>query len=210
MSNQPEVSIIDYGAGNLHSVRKAFEYIGLTAEIVTDPDALAGARRVVLPGVGAFGDAMRSLIQNGMDQAVLSAIGSGKPFLGICLGFQLMFESGEEFAEDGVLPGLGVFPGRVTRLPESVVVPHMGWNGVAAADPVIFGEEREMYVYFVHSFCCPLSDSLAPHVSAVCDYGVRFAAAARRGVCLGTQFHPEKSGAAGLKILERFGGLPIC
>jgi glutamine amidotransferase len=203
------ITIIDYGAGNLHSVKKAFERIGFETELASDPETARAASHIVLPGVGSFGDAMKNMTASGMAGAVRDAIKADKRFLGICLGMQLLFDGSDEFApgEEKFGRGLSVFPGRIVRLPESVISPHMGWNSVCGNDDVIFGGEREKYVYFVHSYYCPVTDAISAFTAAECEYGGRFAAAVRRGACFGVQFHPEKSGGAGLDILKRFGEL---
>ena len=195
------ISIIDYGAGNLHSVQKAFEHLGFDTAIVKKPGEILSATHVVLPGVGAFSDAMSNLRKTKLDMAITQAIKQGKNFLGICLGMQLLFDSGVEGGQRTA--GLGVFSGEVAKLPQNVIVPHMGWNNITGSDDIIFNDAQEVYMYFVHSFCCPVSE----YTAAVCDYGIPFTAAVRKGNCLGVQFHPEKSGDAGLEILKRFGGL---
>lgn len=199
------IAIIDYGMGNLRSVQKGFEKAGITAEIARDPAAVESARGVVLPGVGAFADAMTNLGKSGMDRAVIQAITSGKPFLGICLGLQLLFEASEEW---GYSRGLGVFPGMVRRLPPDLKVPHMGWNQLEYR-----GERCQIFegipdgssFYFVHSFYVdPLEKEI---VSGVTEYGIYFTSAVARKNVYAIQFHPEKSSALGLRILQNFGGV---
>lgn len=196
------IAIIDYGMGNLRSVQKGLEKVGFAAAIVDEPAAVRAADGVILPGVGAFADAMGNLAQRGLDGAIREVIASGRPFLGICLGQQLLFESSEEW---GVHPGLGVFRGTVRRLPPGLKVPHMGWNEVEIArpSPLLAGIPDRTRFYFVHSFYVdPVEEDI---VLGRTDYGVRFASAVGRGRVFGIQFHPEKSSAWGLRILENFG-----
>lgn len=196
------IVIIDYGMGNLRSVQKGFEKVGVEAAVVREPHLVDRAAGVVLPGVGAFADAMANLRAAGLDEAVHRAVEAGKPFLGICLGQQLLFEASEEW---GYTEGLGIFPGRVRRLPEGLKVPHMGWNQIEIlkADPLLEGIPDRSSFYFVHSYAVePAEKELA---LALTEYGVRFASIVGRGSVYGIQFHPEKSSALGLKILENFG-----
>ena len=194
------IAIIDYGMGNLRSVQKAFEYLGFEAVITDDAEMVKAADRVVLPGVGAFEDAMARLRETGLDRAFMEAAQSGKPVLGICLGMQMMFERSEE---NGVHAGLGLFPGAVTRFEErGLKIPHMGWNTLATRDCPLFDAGDDPCVYFVHSYCvAEVSDDFT---AATCDYGQTFTAAVCRGNIMATQFHPEKSGDAGLRMLRRF------
>ncbi|MEX1075487.1 MAG: imidazole glycerol phosphate synthase subunit HisH [Pirellulales bacterium] len=190
-------TIVDYGSGNLRSVQKALERCGTAATITSEPAAIAAAERLVLPGVGAFGDAMRALHARGLIEPIRRHLEAEKPFLGICMGLQLLFETG---LEGGRHEGLGILPGEVVRfdLPAGMKVPHMGWNTTRWRDdrrPAADGE----HFYFVHSFYArPADDSV---VAAVTDYGGEFCAAVRRGNLFATQFHPEKSQAAGLRLL---------
>jgi len=190
-------TIVDYGSGNLRSVQKALERCGTAATITSEPAAIAAAERLVLPGVGAFGDAMRALHARGLIEPIRRHLEAEKPFLGICMGLQLLFETG---LEGGRHEGLGILPGEVVRfdLPAGMKVPHMGWNTTRWRDdwrPATDGE----HFYFVHSFYArPADDSV---VAAVTDYGGDFCAAVRRGNLFATQFHPEKSQAAGLRLL---------
>ena len=197
------IAIIDYGMGNLRSVQKAFELLDVSAEITSDRATVDRAEKVVLPGVGAIADMITELRRAGMAESVLQAIEEDKPFLGICLGFQALFETSEE---NGGTECLGVLPGRVKRFPESpqYVVPHMGWNDLTfkqSSNPLYAGLKPTDYVYFVHSFAgTECSDS----VIATAEYGETVTAAVSKGNVYGCQFHPEKSGEVGLKILKAF------
>ena len=195
------VTIIDYGSGNLRSVQKAFERIGTAAAITDDPQTVAEADRLVLPGVGAFGDAMEALRTRGLVEPILAHLQADRPFFGICMGLQLLFETGWE---SGRQPGLGVLAGDVARfsLPAAMKVPHMGWNTVAWRGP--WGESLGQgdYYYFVHSYCARPSDPTV--IAATADYGGDFCAAVARGRLFATQFHPEKSQAVGLRLLRHF------
>ena len=203
------IAIIDYGMGNLRSVQKAFEFLGFEAAITDDPQLIASADHVVLPGVGAFCDAMVRLRETRLDQAVIDAANSGKPLLGICLGMQMMFEHSEE---NGYYDGLGLLPGTITRFEDKgLKIPHMGWNSLETRDCPLFDAGENPCVYFVHSYCIAEVDDR--FTAAVCDYGQRFTAAVCRGNVMATQFHPEKSGEAGLKMLRRFAqwkGAAVC
>ena len=194
------IAIIDYGMGNLRSVQKAFESLGFEARITDDAATILAADHVVLPGVGAFHDAMARLTETGLDSVVKTAAARGTPLLGICLGMQLMFEHSEE---NGFWDGLGLFPGTVTRFPAmGLKVPHMGWNQLETRDCVLFDKGDDPCVYFVHSYC--MADISDEWTAATCDYGMPFTAVISRGNVMATQFHPEKSGDAGLKMLRRF------
>ncbi|OPY57331.1 MAG: Imidazole glycerol phosphate synthase subunit HisH 1 [Pelotomaculum sp. PtaU1.Bin035] len=198
------IAIINYGMGNLRSVHKGFEKVGVEAVVAGSPRQVDEADGVVLPGVGAFADAMTNLRSTGMDAAVHRAVKDGKPFLGICLGQQLLFEASEEW---GFNEGLGIFPGRVRRLPEGLKVPHMGWNLVEfkRPDPLLEGVPDSSSFYFVHSYYVDPDDGGL--TLALTEYGVHFACIVGRGKVYGIQFHPEKSSVLGLKILENFGRL---
>ncbi|MEW6183507.1 MAG: imidazole glycerol phosphate synthase subunit HisH [Bacillota bacterium] len=198
------IAIIDYGMGNLRSVEKGFEKAGFKAEVVREAEAVVAAPGVVLPGVGAFADAMANLNSRGLLGAVERALNSGKPFLGICLGLQLLFDVSEEWGET---KGLGYFRGRVKRLPEGVKVPHMGWNEAefARPTPLFTGIPDRTRFYFVHSYYVDPEER--DIVIAETEYGKRFTSAAGRGNVYGIQFHPEKSSTWGLKILMNFGKL---
>jgi glutamine amidotransferase len=200
------IAIIDYQMGNLRSVQKGFEKVGHQATITSDPAVLADADKVVLPGVGAMADAMKELKRRDLIGPIHAAIDSGKPFLGICLGLQLLFETSYE---DGTHEGLGVLAGEVVRfdLPAGFKVPHMGWNqlNIVRPTPILDGLESGTHVYFVHSYYVVPSD---PEVIATeTDYGRPFCSMIRRGNLYATQFHPEKSQADGLRILKNFAEL---
>lgn len=198
------IAIIDYGMGNLRSVQKGFERVGVEVKIVREPEAVDRAGGVVLPGVGAFADAMGNLKRTGLDLAVKRAVGDGRPFLGICLGLQLMFEASEEW---GHSEGLGIFPGMVRRLPEGLKVPHMGWNQVQFREesPLFEGVPDNSAFYFVHSYYVdPEGDAIK---TGVTDYGIEFTSAVGQNNVFAIQFHPEKSSALGLRILRNFGGI---
>lgn len=194
------ITIIDYGAGNLHSVKNALEYLGADCKITSDPSEILSADGVILPGVGAFGDCMASLEKAGLIDTVRAAASGEKPFLGICLGLQLMFEESEE--SPGVR-GLGIFKGKVVKIPDcGLKIPHMGWNSIKRAKESRIIDDDEPYVYFVHSYyICPEDSGI---VSAYTEYGQRLAVAAERSNVFAVQFHPEKSGDAGMEILKRF------
>ena len=199
----PRIAVIDYGSGNLRSVEKALQKTG--AEPVRCADAATAGRceAIVLPGVGSFGDCARSLGERGLTGLLRERLAADRPYLGICLGYQILFDSSEE--SPGAR-GLGHWPGQVVRFRESPgrKVPHMGWNNLSggAQDEIFAGVDADAYVFFVHSYYpAPTDESL---VTAWCDYGVKFAAAAARGRVHGMQFHPEKSQEVGLHILRNF------
>jgi glutamine amidotransferase len=203
------IAIVDYGRGNLGSVEKAFARVGVPATVTQDPRAVDDARAVVLPGDGAFHDAMANLERLGLLAALRRALDGTRPFLGICLGYQLLFTSSEEFGEGR---GLDVIPGVVRRFPPGRKVPHMGWNGVEHGGRLrLFdGVPEGSRFYFVHSYYpqahtsdCATSGT-GPLKQAWCEYGVRFAAAVELGRIHATQFHPEKSQRWGLRMLENF------
>lgn len=207
---QPAIAVVDYGMGNLRSVAKALELTGCRVTVTDRPGDLADAAGVVVPGVGAFAEAMRRLTAGGMAAAVADEAAGGKPLLGVCLGLQILFEYGEE--GEGAA-GLGLLPGRVVRFPAApgLKVPHMGWNTVEweGEAPLFAGLTPPVYYYFVHSYCVPAADVPAAKAGvARCLYGdVAFVAAAWQGNVMGTQFHPEKSGRAGLAILRNFAAI---
>jgi imidazole glycerol-phosphate synthase subunit HisH len=218
------IAIVDYGRGNLGSVEKAFVRLGMPAVVSQDPRVVDDARAVVLPGDGAFHDAMYNLRRLGLLPAVRRALDGTRPFLGICLGYQLLFSTSEEFGEGN---GLDVIPGVVRRFPAGRKVPHMGWNRVAHGGRLrlFAGVPEDAYFYFVHSYYPVVADAASPARGAGgltgdargsdtpdlrqawCDYGVRFAAAIELGRIHATQFHPEKSQRWGLRMLENFAAI---
>lgn len=194
------IAVVDYGAGNLRSVCKALEVAGGAPFLTTTPEALQGADGVVFPGQGACGPAMEALAHSGLGEALREVVRKGKPFLGICLGLQLLFTRSEE---NGV-ECLDIFPGVVRRLPRGLVVPHMGWNQVIwqKAHPVWEGIPSGSYFYFVHSYYPdPADPSL---VAGVTEYGIPFCSVVAQGNLVATQFHPEKSGVVGLRFYHNF------
>ena len=196
------IAIIDYGAGNLQSVKNAFKHIGTEAVITGEKSEITAADAVVLPGVGAFGDCMASLEKAGLTDTVKAAANGGKPFLGICLGLQLLFEESEE--SPGV-KGLGIFKGKIVKIPDTgLKIPHMGWNSIETVkkSKILDGSP---YVYFVHSYYLQTDDKEL--VSAYTEYGARLAVAVERDNVFAVQFHPEKSGGAGMEILKKFAAL---
>lgn len=197
------IAIVDYGMGNLRSVSKALEKLGAEVKVTSDAQVIRDAEKIVLPGVGAFGDAICELRKRNLIKPIKEAIEKGKPFLGICLGLQLLFKSSEE--NPGV-PGLGIFPGTVVRFNSSdLKVPHMGWNEVKLSgdrESLLSGVKDSGYFYFVHSYYAKPDDASLIQGSA--DYGVRFPAILGKRNVWATQFHPEKSQEEGLKILENF------
>lgn len=197
------IAIIDYGMGNLHSVSKAVERLGREAVVTADPAVILAADGAILPGVGAFGDAMANLRETGLDAVVKRYAETGKPLLGICLGMQLLFSESEEHGKHA---GLNLLPGRVVRFQGDYKIPHMGWNELAfeQASPLFEGVEPG-HVYFVHSFHALPERS--EDLLAVTDYHQPVTAIVGRGSLYGMQFHPEKSGALGMKLLEKFVGL---
>lgn len=205
------IAIIDYGSGNLRSVQKALEEVGFAAEITKDKASIRGAKGVILPGVGSFDAAITELRSLGLESAIEEAIARGKPFLGICLGLQHLFEASEE----GTQKGLGILKGKVKKFNFSetmwsnLSIPHMGWNRLLFKhrSPLLDGVEEGSMVYFAHSYYVVPED---PMVTATAtDYGTEFVSSICKGNLFGLQFHPEKSGATGLKILKNFGGLCV-
>lgn len=200
------IAIIDYGAGNIMSVQKALDYIGCEAEVTSDAAKILAADGAILPGVGSFGDAMDNLEKSGLVSAVKEFAASGKPFLGICLGLQILFDKS---AESPDVQGLSIFGGEVNRFPSDMglKIPHIGWNSIEYNRdcPLFKGLPETPYVYFVHSYYLNAADESV--VSATADYGIKFHAAAWKGNVFATQFHPEKSGSVGLQILRNFAEL---
>lgn len=197
------IAVIDYGAGNLKSVKNALDHLGAANMRASTAKEILLADAVILPGVGEFGTAMAELERRGIKEAVIEAANGGRPLLGICLGMQLLFEAGEE--SPGA-KGLGILPGRVPRFPAEMglKIPHMGWNSVMPIKEsrLLDGLPKGSYMYFVHSFYVKAAER--SDVSAISEYGLIFDAAVERGNIFGCQFHPEKSGAAGLAILKNF------
>ncbi len=201
------IAIIDYGMGNLRSVEKGFEKVGFKAQIVKTAEDIRRADAIVLPGVGAFGMAMEHILAAGLDTAIIESVKSGKPFLGICLGLQLLFDESEEF---GPVKGLGIIPGKVVKFfpdgaPEGVKIPHMGWNGLKKVNaPAVLQDIPDgEYVYFVHSYYVAPDDNEV--IATTTEYGgFTFTSSISVGNLYACQFHPEKSGTSGLTILKRF------
>jgi len=211
-----EIVVVDYGMGNVLSVRNALAKIGAEAVLSDDPGVLEAAKGVILPGVGGFPECMGALESAGLTGPLRRAIEGGVPYLGICLGLQILFEESEEF---GSTPGLGILPGRVRRFPEGMTenggalplkIPHMGWNQpeFRGESPILAGLPNGAHFYFVHSYYAEPSEAAQPWIAATCDFGVPFIASVHRGNLFATQFHPEKSGALGLGILRKF--VEIC
>ncbi len=198
------LAIIDYGVGNLFSLASSLSYIGVDSVITSDPDELRRANRLILPGVGAFGDAAKKLHYTGLDHVVLEEAEHGKPLMGICLGMQLLFEKSYEYGEHD---GLGLLSGEVIgmhgRLPEELMIPHIGWNALQfrTESPLFKYIENGDHVYFVHSFFVPGDNENAV---ATAEYGLSLTATVQRNNVCGCQFHPEKSGEVGLSILRAF------
>lgn len=198
------IAVLDYGMGNLFSLLAALDALGAQAELVRDEAALQRAERIILPGVGAFGDAMDCLTSTGLDQALIQQAKGGKPVLGICLGMQLMYQQGQEH---GLRPGLGLLAGQVlpmaSLLPPGLKLPHIGWNALKLRDgahPMLRYTKPGDWLYFVHSYCAQDNDQ----VLALCEYGQDIPACVAKGNVWGCQFHPEKSGVAGQGILRAF------
>lgn len=191
------IAVLDYGSGNLHSVSRALAAVGGDVTVTADADDVRGADALVIPGVGHFGQCVGALRDTGLDRAALDFVATGRPVVGVCVGMQVLFDGSEEAHE----PGLGVLPGRVRKLPDSVKVPHMGWNTVTwrREHPLTAGIPDGTFFYFVHSYAADDADDA---VLGVAEHGRRFAAAAARDNVFATQFHPEKSGDAGLHLYE--------
>jgi imidazole glycerol-phosphate synthase subunit HisH len=199
------IAIVNYGVGNLRSVEKAFEAVGAEAVITSDAGVIAGAEKLVLPGVGAFGECANRLRSSGLEAGVLQAAEQQKPLLGLCVGLQLMFDEGHEF---GVHKGLGLMPGRVVRFPENGLrVPQIGWNQIEELQPhpLLEGLNERTYFYFVHSYRIEADEP--SDVLASTEYGIRYPTICARGSVCGVQFHPEKSQDAGLRLLANFAAM---
>jgi len=197
------IVIVDYGMGNLKSVEKGFKKVGIDAVVTSNPKVVDDAEAIVLPGVGAFRDCIRNLTDLSLTESVITSINKGKPFLGICLGLQVLFSESEEF---GICKGLDIFRGRVTRFQEGLLkVPHMGWNTVKIINrpPILSDIEDNAFFYFVHSFYVVPEDS--DIIAATTDYGTTFTSMIWKDNVFATQFHPEKSQELGLKVLAGFG-----
>ncbi|WP_286885595.1 imidazole glycerol phosphate synthase subunit HisH [Aneurinibacillus sp. UBA3580] len=196
------IAIIDYGMGNLHSVSKAVERLGYEYTFVSDAASLLNTEGAILPGVGAFGDAMKNLRELGLIEPIRQFAASGKPLLGICLGMQLLFESSEEHGQN---EGLNILPGHIARFQGDYKIPHMGWNRLEflQQNPIFAGVE-EGYVYFVHSYFLQPTEENRPVLLATADYYQEVPAIVGKGSVYGMQFHPEKSGTVGMKLLENF------
>lgn len=191
------IAIVDYGAGNISSVKKALEYVGATAQVTSDPEVIAAAERIAMPGVGHF--CRCDALNDGLRESVLRAITRDVPFLGICVGMQWLFEGSDEAPET---PGAGIFPWRCSRFTAEVKSPHVGWNQIELQGDsrLLRGVDDGAFVYYTHSFRAPVIEQTV----ACTQYGGAFSAVVERDNVFGVQFHPEKSGAAGLKILENF------
>jgi imidazole glycerol-phosphate synthase subunit HisH len=199
----PTIAVVDSGSGNLRSVERALAHVGGAPRLTSDPDVVRRADLVVVPGQGAFADCMAEMTRRGLADAVREVVRGGRPYLGICLGLQILFESSEEH---GPVAGLGLLPGRVVRFDvgDGLKVPHIGWNQVLArrSEPLLRGVPESAHFYFIHSYCAvPASPEL---VALTCDYGGPFCAAVRRDNLFACQFHPEKSQAVGLRLLSNF------
>lgn len=197
------IAIIDYGMGNLRSVQKALEFVGQKAIVTDDIAEMERADKLVLPGVGAFSDAISTIREKGIDKVIYDGVDKDKPFLGICLGMQMVFDKSYEYGE---YEGLGLIPGEIKLLPDNVKKPHIGWNNlnIKMRAPLFENVGESPYVYFVHSYYL---ETDAPVVSATTDYGKEIQVAVQKDNIFALQFHPEKSGDVGLEILKSFGGL---
>ncbi|MDF2880313.1 MAG: hisH [Clostridiaceae bacterium] len=199
--NYNKIAIVDYGMGNLRNVEKAFQFIGASAEITNDADKISKSCAIVLPGVGAFPDAMKNLNSMGISNLLNEEVKKGKPLLGICLGMQLLFDEGEEVR---ITKGLGLLKGNVRRLHVDLKIPHMGWNNLVMDTPceILSGVNEGSYVYFVHSFYADIHQKEV--LNAHSFYGISVPAVVSSGNVFGIQFHPEKSGEPGMQILKNF------
>ncbi|MGA8200760.1 MAG: imidazole glycerol phosphate synthase subunit HisH [Candidatus Sulfotelmatobacter sp.] len=192
------IAIVNYGAGNLNSVKKAFDYLGAENAVTNKPELVLAAEKIVLPGVGHF-SSLRSLHGSGLQEALLKVLSAGKPLLGICLGMQWLFEGSEECSE---VAGAGFFPGKCRQFPPSVKSPHVGWNSLTVRESsrLLRGVAPDSFVYYTHSFHAPVVNAMV----AGTEYGIQFAGAVEKENIFGVQFHPEKSGDVGLSILRNF------
>jgi imidazole glycerol-phosphate synthase subunit HisH len=195
------IAVVDYGIGNLRSAEKALQHLGADANLTSDPHEISTADAVVLPGVGNFGACMRALRASGLEAETRAAATDGRPFLGICVGMQMLFDGSDESPD---VDGLGIIGGRITRLPGTVRLPQMGWNTLERnpSSRLVAGLPDPAWCYFVHTFAPDPDDDT--DIAAWCEYGRRFAAAVERGPVWATQFHPEKSGEVGLALLANF------
>lgn len=202
------IAIIDYGAGNLQSVKKALDFIGAESVTTDNPETINACDKILLPGVGSFGDAMDSMNKKGLVETVKQNALSGKAFLGICLGLQLLFEESEESPR---VQGLGIFKGKIRKFPSGMglKIPHIGWNSleIKQKDALFKGIPENSYVYFVHSYYLEAED--LNDVATVTNYGIDFHSAVGKGNIFATQFHPEKSGDVGLQILRNFASMEV-
>lgn len=196
------IAIVDYGMGNLKSVEKGFKKVGIDAVVTSNPGTVDNAEAIVLPGVGAFRDCIRNLSDLSLTESVIASINKGKPFLGICLGLQVLFSESEEF---GTCKGLDIFRGKVVRFQKGLKVPHMGWNTVRIINrpPILSDIEDNAFFYFVHSFYVVPEDTGI--IATTTDYGTSFTSMVWKDNVFATQFHPEKSQNLGLKVLAGFG-----
>ncbi|URZ01426.1 imidazole glycerol phosphate synthase subunit HisH [Clostridium felsineum] len=196
-----KIAIVDYGMGNLLSVKKALDYIGANSFITSDAEKLKESDAIILPGVGAFPDAIESLKKNGLNKIITNEAKEGKPFLGICLGMQLLFEESEEVTKT---KGLGLIKGRIIKIKTEFKIPQIGWNSINIPKEceLLKGVLEKSYVYFVHSYCAALENK--DNLNAYCDYGAKIPAVVSSKNVFGIQFHPEKSGEIGLKMLKNF------
>jgi len=202
MLKKPNILELDFGMGNIRSLQKAFEHVGANVDVVGNPDKFRDADAIIIPGDGAFGAAMENLKACGFVEPIHEFIKSGKPVLGVCIGFQLLFEDSEEFATDQ--KGLSVFNGTIKKFEdENLSIPHMGWNKLSIPNEsrILNNIKNNQYFYFVHSYCLP---GTHPNSVGQCNYGIDFTAAVERDNVFAVQFHPEKSHAAGLHLIENF------
>ena len=198
------IAIVDYGVGNLKSVQNALKTLNIPSIISSDNEEIAKSRSIIVPGVGAFPDAMKNMKDKGLDEVIKAAAKEGKPILGICLGMQLFFEESEEIEK---CKGLGFLKGTIKKLEGSIKIPHMGWNDLSfeTYSPLLKGVKENSYVYFVHSYYAQVGEENI--VNAYSTYEKKIPAIVSKGNIFGMQFHPEKSGEAGMKLLKNFGGI---